>query len=66
MDINDLKQYPLASLYGWRSPLFLGEQGATPEAAERRAIREQVAREMAATRRRAAEAADREDLDDLI
>ena len=43
MDIKTLQQYPLASLYAWRAPLFLGKQGATEDAAERRAIRRKVA-----------------------
>lgn len=42
MDISNLKQYPLASLYGWRSALFVTPQGVTDDAAERREIREKV------------------------
>jgi hypothetical protein len=42
MDIKDLQQYPLASLYGWRASLFVTPQGVSDEAAERREIQKRV------------------------
>lgn len=46
MENIDLKQYPLATLFAWRAPIFLGKHGATPEAEERREIRAKVIAEV--------------------
>lgn len=62
MDTNDLKQYPLASLYGWRSALFVTPQGVSDEAVERREIRQRVFDETAKQRY----ALDLEDFADLL
>lgn len=62
MEINDLTQYPLAALYGWRSPLFVTPQGVSDEAAERRAIQKAVFYETW----RARTARDTEDFSDIL
>lgn len=66
MENNDLMTYPLASLYGWRSPLFVTAQGVSEEAVERRTIRAAVIAE--AERRRAPPMTQREvdEYEDLL
>lgn len=46
MENNDLMTFPLATLYGWRAPLFVTAQGVSDDAAERRLIQKRVAFEM--------------------
>lgn len=62
MENNDLTQYPLARLFAWRQPFFVGSQGATEEAAERREIKQRVLLETAAAKRGRLEAEEYADL----
>lgn len=66
MENIDLKQYPLATLFAWRAPIFLGKQGATDEASERRVIRARVAAELTQRQRENANPLDATNFDDLI
>lgn len=66
MDINSLKQFPLAQLYAWREPLFVTPSGVSEEAVERRVIRAKVIAEAERNRAMPMSAREVEEYEDLI